>query len=168
MHDVIVVLIKALFGGLLVTLFALVGHVLRTTWFAGLFGAAPSVAIVSLAVRVLDKGNHHASLAAHGMVFGAAGVVAFRIKTTPPATGDLAADRAAAEAALLRCSDDPLLVQFATGITQRHQFEGHLWCQFTGRTSSKMAQCLVVGESRLTEPSVSAQSGFAAGDEGVA
>lgn len=83
MHDVIVVLIKALFGGLLVSGFAVVGHVLRPKWFAGLFGAAPSVAIASLAVTVLDKGHHQASLAAYGMLFGAAGFVAFSACVRP-------------------------------------------------------------------------------------
>jgi hypothetical protein len=63
-HDVVVVFIKALFGGCLVVAFALLGHVLRPKWFAGLFAAAPSVAIASLVVTVLDKGHHEASLAA--------------------------------------------------------------------------------------------------------
>jgi len=61
----------------MVTAFAVVGHILRPKWFAGLFGAAPSVAVASLAVTVVDKGHHDAALAAYAMVFGAAGFVAF-------------------------------------------------------------------------------------------
>lgn len=76
-RDVIVVVIKALLGGTMVVLFAMVGHVVRPKWFAGLFGAAPSVAIASLAVTVVDKGHHDASVAAFGMLFGAAGFVAY-------------------------------------------------------------------------------------------
>lgn len=83
MHDVIVVVVKAVLGGLLVAGFAVVGHVLRPKWFAGLFGAAPSVAIASLAVTVLDKGHHQASLAAYGMLFGSAGFVAFGVCVRP-------------------------------------------------------------------------------------
>jgi uncharacterized membrane protein (GlpM family) len=83
MHDVLVVVVKAGLGGLLVAAFAVVGHVLRPKWFAGLFGAAPSVAVASLAVTVLDKGHHQASLAAYGMLFGSAGFVAFSASARP-------------------------------------------------------------------------------------
>lgn len=83
MHDVVVIAIKAVLGGLLVASFAVVGHVLRPKWFAGLFGAAPAVAIASLAVTVLDKGHHQASLAAYGMLFGSAGFVAFSACVRP-------------------------------------------------------------------------------------
>lgn len=82
-HDIVVIAIKSLLGGLIVTLFAVVGHVLRPKWFAGLFGAAPSVAIASLAVTVVDKGKHDASLAGYGMLFGAAGFVAYSASVRP-------------------------------------------------------------------------------------
>lgn len=82
-RDLIVIVVKALLGGTIVSAFAVVGHVLRPKWFAGLFGAAPSVAIASLAVTVLDKGRHDASLAAYGMLFGAAGFVAYSVTVRP-------------------------------------------------------------------------------------
>lgn len=82
-HDIMVIAIKAFFGGTMVVLFAVVGHVLRPKWFAGLFGAAPSVAIASLGVTVIDKGHHDASLAAYGMLFGVAGFVAFSGSVRP-------------------------------------------------------------------------------------
>ena len=78
-HDAAVIAIKALLGGTMVTAFAVVGHLLRPKWFAGLFAAAPSVAVASLAVTVVDKGHHDAALAAYAMVFGAAGFVAFSV-----------------------------------------------------------------------------------------
>ncbi len=82
-RDVVVVVIKALLGGTLVAAFSVVGHILRPKWFAGLFGAAPSVAIASLAVTVLDKGHHDASRAGYTMALGAAGFVVFSICVRP-------------------------------------------------------------------------------------
>ncbi len=76
-EDIVVVCIKAAAGGTLVVLFALIGEVLRPKWLAGLFSAAPSVAIASLTTTVVSKGDSKASMAALGMVFGAAGFVAF-------------------------------------------------------------------------------------------
>lgn len=83
MHDAIVIVVKALAGGLLVVVFALVGHAVRPKWFAGLFAAAPSVAIASLIVTVADKGDRVASTSALGMIFGAAGFVAFAALAHP-------------------------------------------------------------------------------------
>lgn len=74
-HDLIVIFVKALAGGTLVVLFALLGSALRPKWLAGLFSAAPSIAIASLVVTVFDKGDLTASTEAVGMIFGAAGFV---------------------------------------------------------------------------------------------
>lgn len=82
-HDVVIIAVKALLGGLLVSGFALLGKVLRPQWFAGLFGAAPSIALASLTITVLDQGHRDASLAAFGMVFGAMGFVAFSVASRP-------------------------------------------------------------------------------------
>jgi len=82
-HDAAVIAIKALLGGTMVTVFAVIGHLLRPKWFAGLFAAAPSVAVASLAVTVVDKGHHDAALAAYAMVFGAVGFVAFSTCVRP-------------------------------------------------------------------------------------
>jgi uncharacterized membrane protein (GlpM family) len=76
-NEILELVVKGLVGGALVVVFTVLGHLLRPKWFAGLFGAAPSVAIASLSVTVLSQGNHAASLAAAGMCFGAAGFVAF-------------------------------------------------------------------------------------------
>lgn len=97
--DALVIVVKAVLGGTLVSAFAVVGHVLRPKWFAGLFGAAPSVAIASLSVAVLDKGHHTASIAAYAMIFGAAGFVVFGLCVRP-----LMARFHAAWAALLGCA----------------------------------------------------------------
>jgi hypothetical protein len=57
-HDATVIGLKAIAGGVLVVLFALLGEGLRPKWFAGLFAAAHSVALASLLVTVIDKGPH--------------------------------------------------------------------------------------------------------------
>lgn len=82
-HDAAVIAIKAAAAGSLVVAFALLGQVLRPKWFAGLFSAAPSIAIASLIVTVADKGDRAATSAAIGMVFGAVGFVAFALCARP-------------------------------------------------------------------------------------
>ncbi len=83
MSDAAVVLIKAVTGGLFVVAFALLGHALRPKTFAGLFAAAPSIALASLIVTVIDQGDHDASEAALGMTVGAVGFVAFAALVRP-------------------------------------------------------------------------------------
>ena len=48
--------IRFIIGGLFVTAFALIGDVLKPKSFAGLFGAAPSVALATLALTVISEG----------------------------------------------------------------------------------------------------------------
>lgn len=47
---------RFLLGGVLVSLFALTGDVVRPKRFAGLFGGAPSVALASLALAAAKSG----------------------------------------------------------------------------------------------------------------
>ncbi len=100
MHDAVVIILKALAGGLLVVLFSIIGHAVHPKWFAGLFAAAPSVAIASLIVTVADKGDHVASTSAFGMTFGAVGFVAFAALARP-LLARMDATRASAFACLL-------------------------------------------------------------------
>jgi hypothetical protein len=58
-------------GGAVVTAFAVLGDVIRTKSFAGLFGAAPSVAIATLALTVYSQGGTYASVEARSMIGGA-------------------------------------------------------------------------------------------------
>ena len=62
---------KALVGGIGVIAFAAVARVVRPHRLAGLFCAAPSVAIGSLAIVVLASGEVDGLQAARGMVLGA-------------------------------------------------------------------------------------------------
>lgn len=65
------ILLRALIGGVVVSAFALLGSVLKPMRFAGLFGAAPSVALASLGLTVASHGKLHASLQGRSMVGGA-------------------------------------------------------------------------------------------------
>ena len=63
-------------GGLVVSFFAVIGDGLKPKSFAGLFGAAPSVALATLALTVFKDGKGYAALEARSMI---AGAIAFLI-----------------------------------------------------------------------------------------
>ncbi len=63
--------------------FALLSQSLRPKRFAGLFSAAPAVAIASLSVTLLDKSAHDAHQSAVGMIAGAAGMIAYATVCIP-------------------------------------------------------------------------------------
>jgi hypothetical protein len=58
-------------GGLLVCVFAAMGDVLRPKSFAGIFGAAPSVALATLSLAIATKGKSYASVETRSMIIGA-------------------------------------------------------------------------------------------------
>jgi uncharacterized membrane protein (GlpM family) len=64
-------------GGAIVSLFALVGDVVRPKRFAGLFGGAPSVALATLALTVAESGAPAASTEARSMILGSVGFVVY-------------------------------------------------------------------------------------------
>ena len=64
-------LFRFLMGGMIVSLFASLGDVLKPKSLAGLFRAAPSVAL-ALGLTVLADGKAYAALDARSMVVGAA------------------------------------------------------------------------------------------------
>jgi hypothetical protein len=82
-HEVLILTIKAVAGGGLVVAFALLSEVLSPKRFAGLFSAAPAVAIAGLTVVLLDKGPHAAHENAVGMIAGSAGMVAYAAAAVP-------------------------------------------------------------------------------------
>ena len=77
MRDVLVLALKGLAGGGLVVTFALLSRALEPKRFAGLFGAAPAVALASLTLVLLDEGRHAAHQNAVGMIAGAVGMIAY-------------------------------------------------------------------------------------------
>jgi hypothetical protein len=68
MHELIV---RFLIGGTLVSAFAFAGDVLRPKSFAGIFGAAPAIALSTLILTISMKGKNYASVEARSMVAGA-------------------------------------------------------------------------------------------------
>ena len=64
--------IRFLVGGTVVSLFALIGDILKPKSFAGLFGAAPSVALATLSLTIASEGALYAAIEARSMMAGAA------------------------------------------------------------------------------------------------
>jgi hypothetical protein len=58
-------------GGLVVSCFALLGEIFRPKSFAGLFGAAPSIALATFGITIAKHGHAFASVEARSMIFGA-------------------------------------------------------------------------------------------------
>jgi len=65
------ILIRFIIGGMIVSAFAIIGDVLKPKSFAGLFGAAPSVALATLALTVVSDGASNAATEARSMMVGA-------------------------------------------------------------------------------------------------
>ena len=65
-------LIRFVAGGAMVSAFAIIGDVLKPKSFAGLFGAAPSVALATLALTIVSDGPSYAAIEARSMIAGAA------------------------------------------------------------------------------------------------
>ncbi|HTT20788.1 MAG TPA: DUF3147 family protein [Candidatus Sulfotelmatobacter sp.] len=66
------IIIRFVVGGLVVSTFALIGDLLKPKSFAGLFGAAPSVALATLGLTVAKEGSSYAASEARSMMAGAA------------------------------------------------------------------------------------------------
>ena len=76
MKEFAILVLHALAGGTLVVAFALVSEIVRPKAFAGLFAAAPSVAIASLTITAITTGAVAAREASIGMAAGAIGMAA--------------------------------------------------------------------------------------------
>ena len=69
--------IRFLIGGVVVSLFAALGDVLRPKSFAGLFGAAPSIALATIGLTIHQDGKAYAALECRSMMLGAVGFFAY-------------------------------------------------------------------------------------------
>jgi len=65
------ILVRVIVGGTIVSIFALLGDVLKPKSFAGLFGAAPSVALATIVLTVAKEGRNYAAIEARSMILGA-------------------------------------------------------------------------------------------------
>ena len=64
-------LFRFVVGGLIVSLFSALGGILKPKSFAGLFSAAPSVALATLTLTIFKNGKPYASLESRSMIVGA-------------------------------------------------------------------------------------------------
>jgi hypothetical protein len=65
------ILMRVAIGGLVVSAFAMLGDVFKPKSFGGLFGAAPSIALATLALTVSANGKPYAAIEARSMIGGA-------------------------------------------------------------------------------------------------
>ena len=68
--------IRFLAGGMLVSVFAVLGDMLRPKSFAGLLGAAPSIALVTLSLAFWTQRGGYAAIEGRSMVLGSMALAA--------------------------------------------------------------------------------------------
>jgi hypothetical protein len=64
-------LMRFLIGAAIVSGFATLSEIFRPKSFAGLFGAAPSIALATIALTITHSGKTYAAIEARSMIFGA-------------------------------------------------------------------------------------------------
>ena len=70
-YGVTQLLIRFIVGGAVVSLLAALGDAVKPKSFAGLFAAAPSVAMATLGLTIMTEGKLFAAVEARSMIFGA-------------------------------------------------------------------------------------------------
>lgn len=75
MSEAVVIVLKGLIGGSFVVVFALIGEAVTPKRFAGLFSAAPSVALASLVIVLVTDGRRFAVSETVGMAVGSVAMV---------------------------------------------------------------------------------------------
>jgi hypothetical protein len=71
--------VRFLVGGIAVSAFAMLGDILKPKSFAGLFGAAPSVALVTLGIAIYQHGPSYAASQSLSMMAGAIALIIYCI-----------------------------------------------------------------------------------------
>lgn len=71
------IVIRFLIGGLVVSVFAVIGDLFKPKSFAGLFGAALSVALATVGLTVAADGWAYATLEARSMLAGAIALLVY-------------------------------------------------------------------------------------------
>jgi Protein of unknown function (DUF3147) len=64
-------LLRFIAGGIAVSAFAALGDAIRPRTFAGVFGAAPSIALATILIALSAQGAHFVAIEARSMVLGA-------------------------------------------------------------------------------------------------
>ncbi|MBD1860802.1 MULTISPECIES: DUF3147 family protein [Trichocoleus] len=75
-------ILRFFIGGLFVSGFAVISDVLRPKSFAGLFGAAPSVALATLSIAFANNGMTYVQTAAQAMIAGAIALFFYSLLVT--------------------------------------------------------------------------------------
>lgn len=68
---IIEIALRFLIGGIVVTWFAVFGEIFRPKSFAGLFGAAPSIALATIGITIAHHGKTYAAIECRSMIVGA-------------------------------------------------------------------------------------------------
>ena len=76
-NDIWLLLLRGLVGGTFVVAFALLSEAIGPKSFAGVFGAAPSIALASLLVTIADKGEQAARTQSLSMIFASFAMIAY-------------------------------------------------------------------------------------------
>ena len=72
-------LLRFLIGGFAVSAFAILSDMFRPKSFAGLFGAAPSIALSTLAIALYQQGPGYMALEGRSMVLGSLALWAYSV-----------------------------------------------------------------------------------------
>jgi uncharacterized membrane protein (GlpM family) len=73
------IVIRVIVGGAVVSLFAVLGDLLKPKSFAGLFGAAPSIALATILLAIARQGRSYASVEARSMIVGAIAFLVYAV-----------------------------------------------------------------------------------------
>jgi len=71
------IIVRFLVGGAVVSVFAAVGDLLKPKSFAGLFGAAPSVALATLGLTLAAEGGSYTAIEGRSMIAGTMALFAY-------------------------------------------------------------------------------------------
>jgi hypothetical protein len=71
--------LRFLIGGAVVSAFAMLGDLLRPKSFAGLFAAAPSVALATLGMAIYQHGPSYSAVQSHAMMAGAVALACYSV-----------------------------------------------------------------------------------------
>lgn len=78
-HEIIY---RFMVGGAIISGFSVLGGLFKQRSFAGLFAAAPSVALATLSLTLSREGAHFASIESRSMIAGAAGFLVYTCTVT--------------------------------------------------------------------------------------
>ncbi len=75
-------IVRLFCGGLCVSFFAMIGSIVKPTSFAGIFIAAPSVALATLGLTITHRGQSYASIECRSMMIGAVAFWAYSLSVS--------------------------------------------------------------------------------------